>query len=168
MRRIKVALLCLGGLSATAIALCALNAAQAQDLHGHQVCRNIGGFTPEQLGDREGHALLNSEASCQATEGPFTGAIVAETSQTEWDGPKAKELSGSGVARRPGATVAFRHTDGAIELTMTDGKPTGWTGSGHGVVTLATGALASFNGRKYEWTGKSTGPNLFEADYTIK
>ena len=51
---------------------------------------------------------------------------------------------------------------------MTDGKPSGWTASGHGIVTLATGSLASLNGKKYEWTGKGTGPNVFEADYTFK
>ena len=86
--------------------------ATAQELHGHQVCRAVGAFTPEQLGDREGHALSSGESSCQATEGPFAGAVVTETSMLEWDGPKAKELSGYGVARKPGATVAFQHTDG--------------------------------------------------------
>jgi hypothetical protein len=63
---------------------------------------------------------------------------------------------------------AFQHTDGTLEVTMTDGKPSGWTASGHGIVTLATGSLASLNGKKYEWTGKGTGPNVFEADYTFK
>jgi len=24
------------------------------------------------------------------------------------------------------------------------------------------------NGKKYEWTGRGTGPNVFEADYTFK
>jgi hypothetical protein len=28
--------------------------------------------------------------------------------------------------------------------------------------------LASLNGKKYEWTGKGTGPNVFEGDYTFK
>ena len=83
-------------------------------------------------------------------------------------GPKAKELSGYGVARMPGSTFAYQNTDGSLEVTMTDGKPSGWTASGHGIVTLATGNLASLNGKKYEWTGKGTGPNVFEADFTFK
>ena len=86
----------------------------------------------------------------------------------EWDGPKAKELSAYGVKRKPGATLAFEHTDGTVEVTMTDGKPSGWTASGHGVVTLATGSWVSLNGKKFEWTGKGTGPNVFEGDYTYK
>ena len=32
----------------------------------------------------------------------------------------------------------------------------------------ATGSLGSLNGKKYEWTGKGTGPNVFEGDYTFE
>jgi hypothetical protein len=99
---------------------------------------------------------------------PGAGAVQTETNVWEWDGPKAKELSTYGVARKPGAIFAFQHADGTLEVTMTDGKPSGWTASGHGIVTLATGSWASLNGKKYEWTGKGTGPNVFEGDYTFK
>jgi hypothetical protein len=142
--------------------------ATAQELHSHNICRDLGAFTPEQLGDREGHALSIGQSSCQTTEGPGAGAVQTETNMWEWDGLKAKELSGYGVARKPGATFAFQHTDGTLEVTMTDGKPSGWTASGHGIVTLATGSWASFNGKTYEWTGKGTGLNVFEGDYTFK
>ena len=104
---IKFVSLCFGSLSAIGFALSAPSNVKAQDLHGHQVCRGVGAFTPEQIGDRENHALSSSEASCQATEGPWAGAVVTETSLMEWDGPKARELSGYGVARKPGATAAF-------------------------------------------------------------
>lgn len=153
--------------SVIAFALAAPSAT-AEDVHGHIVCRQVGAFTPEQLGDREGHALSMTQSSCQTTEGPLAGAVQTETNMWEWDGPKAKELSGSGVARKPGATQAFQHTDGALELIMTDGKPSGWTASGHGVVTLSTGSWASLNGKTYEWSGRGTGPNVFEGDYTFK
>ena len=166
MRGIKLIPLYFGSLSAIAFAL-AVPSATAQELHGHNVCRNIDAFTPEQLGDREGHALSIGQSSCQVTEGPLAGVVLTETGVWEWDGPKAKELSDYGVARKPGATVAFQHTDGTLEVTMTDGTG-GWTASGHGIVTLATGSWASLNGKKYEWTGKGTGPNVFEADYTFK
>ena len=167
MRSINLVPLCFAGLSAIAVALAA-SSATAQELHGHQVCRIVGGSAPEQLGDREGHALSIGQSSCQVTEGPVAGAVQTETNMWEWDGLKAKELSGSGVARKPGATFAFQHTDGTLELTMTDGKPSGWTASGHGIVTLATGSWASLNGKKYEWTGRGTGPSVFEGDYTFK
>ena len=167
MRRIELVPSCFGSLSAIAFALAAPSAT-AQELHGHQVCRIVGASAPEQLGDREGHALSIGQTSCQVTEGPLAGAVVTETSMLEWDAPKAKELSDYGVARKPGATQAFQHTDGTLEITMTDGKPSGWTASGHGVVTLSTGGWASLKGKNYEWTGKGTGPNVFEADYTFK
>jgi hypothetical protein len=167
MRGIKLAPLCFGSLSAIAFTL-AVPSATAQELHGHIVCRIVGASTPEQLGDREGHALSISQSSCESAEGPVAGAVQTETGMFEWDGPKAKELSDYGVWRKPGATMAFQHTDGTLEVTMTDGKPSGWTASGHGIVTLATGSWASLNGKKYEWTGKGTGPNVFEADFTFK
>jgi hypothetical protein len=167
MKGIKLVPVCFASLTAVAFALAA-PLATAQELHGHTICRDVGGFAPEQLGDREGHALSIGQSSCQTTEGPLAGAVQTETNMWEWDGPKAKELSAYGVARKPGATFAFRHPDGTLELTMTDGKPSGWTASGHGIVTLATGSWASLNGKEYEWTGKSTGPNVFESDYTFK
>ena len=162
-------LLRFGGSTAVALAFAAsAPSAVAQELRGHNVCREVGAFTPEQLGDHDGHALSISQASCQVTEGPTAGAVQTETNMLEWDGPKAKELSGYGVARKPGATYAFQHTDGTLEIMVTDGKPSGWVGSGHGIVTLATGSWASLNGKTYEWSGKGTGPNVFEVDYTFK
>jgi len=167
MTDIELVPLCFGSLSAIAFAL-AVPSAAAQEIHGHNVCREVGGFTPEQLGDWEGHALSIGEASCQTTEAPGSGAVDTETAMWEWDGPKAKALSGSGVVRKPGATFAFQVTDGTLEVTMTDGKPSGWTASGHAIATLATGSWAFFIGKKGEWTSKSTGPNVFEADWSYK
>jgi hypothetical protein len=44
----------------TAIAFAAFApGAKAQET-GHDICRSIGAFTPEQLGDREHHALAQS------------------------------------------------------------------------------------------------------------
>jgi hypothetical protein len=119
MTGIKHLPLYLGSLSAIVFALAAPTAT-AQELHGHIVCRGVGAFTPEQLGDREGHALSIGESSCQISEGPVAGAVQTETNMWEWDGPKAKELSAYGVARKPGATFAFQHIDGTLEVTMTD------------------------------------------------
>ena len=91
MRRIELVPSCFGSLSAIAFALAAPSAT-AQELHGHQVCRIVGASAPEQLGDREGHALSIGQTSCQVTEGPLAGAVVTETSMLEWDAPKARSF----------------------------------------------------------------------------
>ena len=108
-------LLYAGSLSAIVFAL-AEPSATAQEVRGHILCRDVSAFSPEQLGDREGHALSIGQSSCEVTEGPVVGAVQNETSMWEWDGPKAKELSDYGVARKPGDTFAFQHTDDSGEV----------------------------------------------------
>jgi len=120
-------------------------------------CQDVGASQPEPLGDREGHSISVSHDSCRTDSGPLAGSVETGTSVWEWDGPEAVLLSGYGVVRKPGATLVSRITEGNLTLTMTDGKVTGWTGSGRGVTVLATGAWAPFAG-KYTWTGKSVGP----------
>ena len=152
----------------TAIAFAAFApGAKAQET-GHEICRSIGGFTPEQLGDREHHALAINQESCQTTEGPTAGSVSNDITVMEWDGWRAKELSGFGVGRAPGATIEFQDLDGQVEVTQADGKPTGWTATGHSLVTLATGPWAPLKGRTISWTAKPTGPNVSELDYTWK
>jgi hypothetical protein len=141
--------------------------AKAQET-GHDICRSIGGFTPEQLGDREHHALATTQESCQTTEGPTAGSVSNNIVVMEWDGPHAKELSGFGVGRKPGAALVFQDLDGQVEVTMADGKPTGWIATGHSILTLATGTWASLKGKTISWTAKPTGPNVTELDYTWK
>ena len=148
------------------LAVFAASGAKAQET-GHRVCRTIGAFTPEQLGDREHHALSITQSSCEETEGLTAGAVENDTAALEWDGPRATELSSFGVSRKPGATFAFQVLDGQVELTMVDGKPTGFIGTGHGVVTLATGPWLSLKGRTFSWRSKSTGPSNYETDYTM-
>jgi hypothetical protein len=65
----------------------------------------------------------------------------------EWDGPNAVMRSNSGVIRAPGATVVWVGTEGKLELTMTDGKVTGVTGSGKNTQLIATGSAASMAGK---------------------
>jgi len=82
MRSIKLVPLCFGCLSAIGFAL-AVPSATAQELHGHIVCRDVTAFTPEQLGDREGHALSIGQSSCQVTEGLVAGGVQTETNMLE-------------------------------------------------------------------------------------
>jgi hypothetical protein len=64
--------------------------------------------------------------------------------------------------------VAYQDTDGKIALTITDGKVTGFTGSGKGRWTIATGSAAPLAGKTYIWTVKSTGAGQWEADLTAE
>lgn len=143
--------------------------AKAQDI-GHEVCRAIGGPELEPLGDRQGHAISHTDASCKTTGGLTAGALRTETSLIEWDGATATLLSSYGVDRGPsGEVMAFQDLDAKIDLTMNaDGKPIGWTGSGHSIVTLASGPWAALKGKTISWTARSTGPGEYEVDSTIQ
>jgi hypothetical protein len=159
-------------LKASGIAIVIVFSASAPGANAQEtsrdICRTIGGSTPEQLADRENHALAIYQESCQAMDGPTAGSVSNDTTVMEWDGPHGRELSGFGVGRKPGATIEYQDLDGQVEVTMTDGKPTGWIATGHSVVSLATGPWAALKGRTISWTSKPTGPNLSELDYTWK
>jgi hypothetical protein len=158
----------IGGLSAIALSLAAPSA-KAQEVHQHEVCREIGHAAPEPLGDRQGHAISRSESSCKITEGPTAGALVTGSWLFEWDGATATLVSAYGVDRIPGAAMAFQGLDGKIDLTMTyGGKPIGWTGSGHSIVTLASSPWDALKGKTISWTARSTGPGEYVVDSTIK
>ena len=47
---------------------------------------------------------------------------------------------------------------------MTDGKVTGFTGSGKGTAVVATGSAASMAGKSDTWTAKSTGMGQFSVE----
>ena len=147
------------GSAAAALAFAAFApSAVAQENTTVWACQFIGGGPPEALGDREGHSISVGQYSCRAEMGPWAGSVGTGTNIYEWDGPKAVELADSGVARKPGATLAWKGTEGKVTLTMTDGKVTGWTGSGRGANLLATGGWASKAGASFTWTAKSVGP----------
>ena len=147
------------GLAAAALAFAALApSAVAQENTTVWACQAVPGSPPEPLGDREGHSISVGQYSCRAESGPWAGSVGTGTSIYEWDGPKAVELANSGVARKPGATLAWKGTEGKVTLTMTDGKVTGWTGSGRGTNLLATGGWASKAGTSYTCTWKCVGP----------
>jgi hypothetical protein len=156
-----------GCLSAIAALVFAPRASVAQEYLDRDTCQDIGGGGPEALGDREGHSITIGEYSCKIADGPLAGAIITGSNVWEWDGTKAKLLSGYGVARKPGSTDVFQAVDGNLELIMSEGKPTGWTASGTTVSVLTTGSAAPIKGRTVNWTAKPTGPHEFEITSTI-
>ena len=142
--------------------------AVAQELSNHDICHRVAFLPPDPLGDHDGHSLGMTQDNCETVEGVAKGAVWNNYSMWEWNGTKAKELAGYGVARKAGATTTFRDIDGTLELTLTDGKITGWTASGVSVVTMGTGDWASFTGKKWHWATKSTGLMTSEADSTLQ
>jgi hypothetical protein len=153
----------IGGLAAAVLAFAGFApSAVAQNVRV-LTCQDVGGGPPEPLGDREGHMIRVQQGSCRA-DGAYAGGVSTDEGIWEWDGSKAVELSGSGIVRKPGSTLAWKETEGNLALTITDGKVTGWTASGRGVNTLATGVWAKLAGKGYTWTAKPTGPS----EYTVE
>jgi hypothetical protein len=85
-------------------------AASAQDKPDGKVlfrCQDVGHPVQEPLGDREGHAIEVAPYSCRVESGAWKDGVMTGTAIWEWDGPKATELSNSGVTRGPGGAVAY-------------------------------------------------------------
>jgi hypothetical protein len=124
-------------------------------------CHSTSAVSPASmtsLKPSEGHSIEVGQYSCRAESGPQAGSVGSGTDMWEWNGPKAILISSSGVARKPGATSAWKFTEGEQTLTITDGKVTGCTGSGRGKNLVATGGWASMAGTSFTCTWKCVGP----------
>lgn len=156
----------IGGVVALALAAAVGSALAQAPLTQKAVCVFVGFGAIEPIGDRAGHALRVSAYSCLVENGPMEGAVITGTNIFEWDGPKAVILSGDGVGRKPGSLISFKVIEGGTALTMTDGKVTGFTGSGKGVVNLASGSATALKGKTYSYTVRSISPVQFVIDTT--
>ena len=157
------------GLAATTLIFAAFaQSAIAQEVMKFS-CQVVGGSgTPEPLGDREGHNITVLTASCRSAGGVLDGALTTAQEIWEWDGTNAKMLLESGVIRKPGALATYELTEGKLELTMTDGKVTGFTASGKGRWPTATGTAASLAGKSGTFKSWPTGAGQWEADWTVE
>ena len=81
-----------------------------------------------------------------------------------------KRCRGLRQQRHPqaGRHSGVKAIDGKISLTVTDGKVTGWTGSGRNTYELATGSAASLAGKSTTYTAKSTGPGQFTMEVKVE
>ena len=145
--------------SASLVLLASSSLAMAQS--SKHTCMNLGPNLPEPLGDRDGHAILVSDASCMIEGGLLDGTVMTQRTISELDKGAMNILSGDGVSRKPGVAVAYRVTAGSLTYVMKDGKPAGWNASGKGVYTMATGAAAALAGKAFTWTGYTTGPRSY-------
>jgi hypothetical protein len=149
---------------AVASMLVAAAPALAQPSTSKLDCLSTGSNAPEPLGDREGHAIQVSTATCKITGGLMDGAVVTQHTVWEIDKGTFTTVSGDNVARKPGALMVSRPTTGTLTMRMEDGRPTGWTATGKGVVAIAVGGAAPLAGKAYSWSGRATGPR----DYVIE
>lgn len=159
------------GVATAAIALSGISpAALAQGSTFTSTCQEIASGAPEPRGDREGDLISVEQDRCRVDSGPLTGGVLVEAIIWEWDKTKTNAvlLSGSGVIRKPGSTVAFQITEGKLTVTITDGKVTGATSSGRGNDGVATGGAASLAGKSYTWSTKSTGKLQFVLDVELE
>ena len=163
MNRRRLLLCCVG---VAALALTSTVALAQSGQTARLYCHAVGSSQPEPLGDREGHAISIGEIACRVEGGLADGGLLTGTIIYEWDKANGVLLSGIGVTRKPGATTSYQHTEGKITLIMSDGKVTGYTGSGRGRHTMATGAAASLNGKTYSFTFKTVGPGQYVVDVT--
>jgi hypothetical protein len=130
-------------------------------------CQTVGGGVPEPLGDREGHNITVTTASCRIVGGLLDGSLLTAQEIWEWDGTNAKMLLESGVFRKPGALVTYELTEGKLALTMTDGKVTGFTASGKGRWPTATGTAASLAGKSWTWKSRDAGAGQWAGEATV-
>lgn len=141
--------------------------ASAQSGQGERLhCNAVGYNPPRPLRDEKGHAISVSEFTCRVEGGPLDGGLVTGKSIWEWHKSNAVLLSGMGVTHKPGTTLAWTQHVGKMALIKSDGKVTGFQGSGRGRATLATGAAAERKGKAYSFTFKSVGPGQYVVDVT--
>jgi hypothetical protein len=142
--------------------------AVADDITFTFTCQAVGNGTPEPLGDREGHGISMSQTSCHANSGPVSGGVLTGTIVWEWDKTSGILLSGGGIVRKPGSTVAYTLAEGKIALVIADGKVTGAEASGRGTYVLAIGGAASLAGKSFTYTSKSSGPGQSQLDVKVE
>lgn len=63
--------------------------------------------------------------------------------------------------------MSYQTSEAKLALTMADGKPTGFTGTGRGIYKMATGTAAALTGKTYSYTFSTTGPGQFVVDVKI-
>jgi hypothetical protein len=130
----------------------------------HFQCNAVGYNPSQPLGDQKDHSVSVSEFTCRVEGGPLDGGIVTGSSIWEWHKSNAALLSGMGVTRKPGTTLAWKQLSGKMTLIMSEGKVTGFEGSGQGRATLATGEAADRKNKTYSYTFKSAAHGQYVVD----
>jgi hypothetical protein len=141
--------------------------AQSAALSYRLLCQTVGTSPPESLGDREGHSISVVQQSCRVEGGPMEGAIMTGSVVYEWDKAQGIGLSGHAVMRKAGATVVLQLGEFKNALTMTDGKATGFLGTGQGSYKLVTGSATVLAGKTFTYVGKPSGPGQYTVEIKV-
>jgi hypothetical protein len=131
-------------------------------------CQTFGTAPLELLGDREGHAIAVGHFTCRVDGGPIDGAVWTGSQVYEWDGPNAVGRGGFGVFRLSGSFAVYSSTEVKVSLNLSDGRVTGFTGSGRGMFSVGTGAASVLAGKSYTYVVKSSGFNQVVVETTVK
>jgi hypothetical protein len=149
---------------ATSALLTAGSDAQAADgevFRSH--CNLVGPHAADNVGDRPGHKITVAQSVCEVSGGVMEGGIMTAATIYEWDNMKATLLAGTGVLRKEGMVVVYKHTQGDTVLTN-DGKVTRASAVGKGVIAFASGPAAYLSGKTYTFSivTPDTGKPYFE------
>lgn len=121
------------------------------------VCTTTGSNPVEIVS--EGRGIQVSNFTCKVEGGPLDGGELTGMQIYDFQGANGVVLMGGGVVRKAGGAIVYQTTEGKIAVTMTDGKPTGFTASGKGVYKAGYGPDASpYAGKTYTYTVRATGP----------
>jgi hypothetical protein len=154
------------GVAAAIAIVTAAPAAKGEELAKFN-CQAVGRVdTFEPAGDRDGHGILASAASCSAASGLLEGGLGTVQGIWEWDKTTGALLTEGGLIRKPDAIVVFQMTEGKIDLTIAEGKVTGFTATGKGRLPFASGGMAAIAGKTFTWTSKSAGFGRYEVIWT--
>lgn len=132
------------------------------------LCQNSGTSPLEPIGDRDGHSISVIQQSCRIEGGPMDAAILTGTIVYEWDKANGTGLAGQAIARKGGAAVVLQLGDFKNTLTMTDGKVTGFLGTGQGTYKLATGAAAVLAGKTFIYIARPSAPGQYVIDFKVE
>lgn len=130
-------------------------------------CMSTGSMTPEPLDDHDGHYIQASTGTCHVENGPFDGSIITQNTIWEVEKGKATIAAGNGVFRKAGGVGVYQLTSGNRSLVMQDGKVVGWTASGKGIYTMATGTVSGMAGKTFSFTVRGSGFGRYVMESTL-
>ena len=155
---------CLGALALFALSAAAF--AQSGTTFKN-TCMGVGSSSPEALAGREGQTFSIGNYVCTAESGPLEGATFTGANIWHWKSGSATVVSGTGVARKPGAQAVYETTTGQMKLIMNGNQVVGFEGEGKGIYRIATGSAAPLEGKTISYKFKSIAPGRFEVVTTI-
>jgi hypothetical protein len=130
----------------------------------------LSASTREAVGDREGHTIATGQSVCTGTSGVLKDSVWVFSVLFSYDKTEGTIIDSSSIVKKPGTLAVTKAVDLKQTLVMTDGKLTGYTGSGHIAFPIATGDAAALAGKTVEVTWKNNTPltNQYALEMKLK